>query len=303
MKSKTGKHLSLCLLVFLLGIFILSISAGAEEQIVLSSFEELKEWSSDSPTRTTASLLCTVDDLVFSEDFEIPAGTVITFRFFTVSEGITLTVMENAEIQTYGFAVEGNLINRGKIVQQDLSAEWAGNERRIFALIPGHVDNRGEMLLTDVFGRRNINRFGGKLIMNETEAYEDMRRIAFDDEAPAPVTEPVNTPAPAEKNPVQKVFGILEEVLPKLAFILVLVCLFAVIKVGISSSRDERRRKPGAAGSYSAAGQSVIYDYSGEDHFQRNKRKRIEQLDQWLKTGLIDRKEYNELKRRYQEDR
>jgi len=29
---------------------------------------------------------------------------------------------------------------------------------------------------------------------------------------------------------------------------------------------------------------------------------RIEQLDEWLKNGLIDRKEYDELKRRYREE-
>jgi uncharacterized membrane protein len=43
-------------------------------------------------------------------------------------------------------------------------------------------------------------------------------------------------------------------------------------------------------------------DVQGEDHFQRDRRNRISQLDDWLKSGLIDRDEYKNLKRRYERD-
>ena len=43
-------------------------------------------------------------------------------------------------------------------------------------------------------------------------------------------------------------------------------------------------------------------DAQGEDHFQRDRRRRISQLDDWLKSGLIDRDEYKTLKRRYERD-
>ena len=299
LKAGPFRRLSLCFLIILLGLWLLPIPAGAEEQITLSSFEELRESCSDT-SGGAASFLCTADDLVIADDIEIPEGFVITFRNFTVPEGTTLTVTEHAEIRTYCFTVQGTLNNFGKVVQQDLSATWADEDERSFALIPGHVENKGEMTLTDVFGQRNINRFGGKLTMYESALYEENRRIAFGDEDPPPVVDtPSPSPAPPEKDTVHRIFDILEEVLPRLAFFLVLACFFAVGKVGISSSRKEKRRKQGAALTDAA---EDLFPFPGEDHFQRDKRKRIKQLDAWLKNGLIDRKEYDELKRRYREE-
>ena len=302
MKGKIKKHLGLCLLVILLGTYLLPASARAEKEKLRSTFEELKEACADASGHTAPSLRCTAENLTFSEDFEIPSGALITFRSFTVPEGITLSVEEGAEIRTYAFTVRGTLLNRGKIVQQDLSAAWAGPGDIAYALIPGHVDNRGEMVLTDVFGTRNINRVGGKLRINESGSYTEKRRFIFGDDTPTPVPIPTPTPAPPEKSPVQEVFDLLEVVLPRLAFFLVLACLFIVIKVGIDSSRKGKQRKRGSAFPDPAVDPLMRNGFSGEDHFQRDKRKRIEQLDEWLKNGLIDRKEYKELKRRYQED-
>ncbi len=319
MKTKSLKSLSLFFFVILLGICFFPIPAGAEEQISLASFEDLKEACSDN-SKVTASFLCTSDELVITDDIEIPSGLVITFRSFTVSEGVTMTVLEGTEIRTYGFTVHGNLINHGKIVQQDLSAEWAEDDIEIAAHIPGHVENKGEMILTDVYGTRNINRFGGKLTMYETPLYKERLRIAAGYESPTPTMEAENTPSPTppvqpEEGTIHKVFDIMEDVLPKLAFFLVLACLFAVVKTGISSFRKEKRRKRGNAGHNSETDEPVTYDAdrrtesevlsasSREDHFLRDQRMRLQQLDIWLKNGLIDRKEYNELKRSYREDR
>ena len=46
----------------------------------------------------------------------------------------------------------------------------------------------------------------------------------------------------------------------------------------------------------------VVCDHTGEDHFQRDKAQRIRQLDEWLKSGLIDRSEYRVLRDRYERD-
>ena len=46
----------------------------------------------------------------------------------------------------------------------------------------------------------------------------------------------------------------------------------------------------------------VSCELSGEDHFVRDRQRRIAQLDEWLKNGLIDRQEYLVLKRRFQND-
>lgn len=317
MKIRSLKRFSLCILIVLMGICLLPVPARAEDPILLSSFEELKEACAVNST-VTGAFLCTSAELVISEDIEIPTYMTISFRNFTVPEGVTMTVKEQAEIRTYAFTVQGNLINRGKVVQQDLSEPWAADKVRLFALIPGHVENKGEMILTDVFGKGNINRFGGRLIIYETALYEETRKIVFGDEAPVPAIEAVNTPSltpvPPENGTVHRIFDILENAIPKLAFFLVLVCSFFVVKTGIFSSRKDNRRKQGTVfadaeedlshrndGDWQTA--SDLLDTSaGEDHFQRDKRKRIEQLDDWLKNGLIDRREYKELKRRYLED-
>ena len=309
MKRKTGYRLSLWVLLLLLGIVTRPEPVRAEET-VLSSFEELRKACTDMSGDSAASILCTAEDLVFSVDFEIPSGLAVTFRHFTVPEGITLSVAEQAEVRAYGLTVQGTLINHGRLLQQDLSAAWAGDDVPVFALIPGHVDNRGEMVLTDVYGKRNISRFGGKLTIYETPSYEETRRIVFGDE-PEPTAEAVSTPQPVpvlpEKSTAEKIFEPLESILPVLSFLLVLVCLFMVIKTGIASARKENRGKQGTVTTYTAGEdlpfRSDTAQRTGEDHFQRDQRKRIEQLDLWLQNGLIDRKEYMVLKRRYKGER
>ena len=46
----------------------------------------------------------------------------------------------------------------------------------------------------------------------------------------------------------------------------------------------------------------VSCELSGEDHFVRDRQRRLAQLDDWLKNGLVDREEYQVLKRRFQND-
>ena len=44
----------------------------------------------------------------------------------------------------------------------------------------------------------------------------------------------------------------------------------------------------------------IVCEQTGEDHFQRDKVRRIKQLDDWLKNGIIDRDEYRVMKDRYE---
>ena len=44
----------------------------------------------------------------------------------------------------------------------------------------------------------------------------------------------------------------------------------------------------------------IVGEQTGEDHFQRDKARRIAQLNDWLKIGLIDKEEYRVLKDRYE---
>ena len=44
----------------------------------------------------------------------------------------------------------------------------------------------------------------------------------------------------------------------------------------------------------------IVCEQTGEDHVQRDKVRRLAQLEDWLKIGLIDRAEYRVLKDRYE---
>ena len=46
----------------------------------------------------------------------------------------------------------------------------------------------------------------------------------------------------------------------------------------------------------------VSCELSGEDHFVRDRQRRLEQLDSWLKNGLVDKQEYLVLKQRFEND-
>ena len=46
----------------------------------------------------------------------------------------------------------------------------------------------------------------------------------------------------------------------------------------------------------------VVCENTGDDHFAHDREQRIKQLDEWLKNGLIDRKEYQVLKARFERD-
>lgn len=46
----------------------------------------------------------------------------------------------------------------------------------------------------------------------------------------------------------------------------------------------------------------VTCENTGIDHFENDRQKRLKQLDQWLSSGIIDKKEYAILKKRYMEN-
>ncbi len=64
-----------------------------------------------------------------------------------------------------------------------------------------------------------------------------------------------------------------------------------------------QRREPSTQRSFSKPdAYCVTCENTGEDHFARDRQRRIAQLDDWLKNGLIDRQEYLVLKRRFEND-
>lgn len=101
--------------------------------------------------------------------------------------------------------------------------------------------------------------------------------------------------------------------IPLIAAILVIIA----ITVGIGAAKKRQVQMNSSAGRTSAAirrpdprtrsftapeAPCIVCDHTGEDHFERDKARRIGQLDEWVKNGLIDREEYRVLKDRYERD-
>ena len=241
-------------------------------------------------------------DLVISEDLELPSGRTFLFRSFTVPEGVTLTVTQGAELKAYGFTVQGRLINRGTVFQGDLSETGDVQDTEIAAYIPGFVENKGEMTLTDVYGKRNIRWLGSKLTMLETENYN--KRFKTEPETPEPAASPAPevTPPPAppfggETGPISAILDTVKELLPTFALILAASVFGRILKAAAGKKKREKDTTLSRQ-----RNTDMPRDAQGEDHFQRDRRNRISQLDDWLKSGLIDRDEYKNLKRRYERD-
>ena len=297
------KRLFCCLLAALLVICLPVQHADAEETdaVAFSTFEELRSFCEEDADFSGRALSCEAADLVISEDLELPSGRTVLFRSFTVPEGVTLTVAQGAELKAYGFTVQGRLINRGTVFQGDLSETGDVQDTDIAAYIPGFVENKGEMTLTDVYGRRNIRWLGSKLTMLETENYD--KRFKTEPETPEPEASPTPevTPPPAppggQTEQISAILDTVKEFLPTLVLILAAAAFGRILKAAAGKKKQEKDTTLNRQ-----RNTDMPRDAQGEDHFQRDRRNRISQLDDWLKSGLIDRDEYKNLKRRYERD-
>ena len=298
------KCLFCCLLAALLVMCCFPVQHAAAEEtdaVAFSTFEELRSFCEENADLSGSALSCEAADLVISEDLELPSGRTFLFRSFTVPAGVTLTVTQGAELKAYGFTVQGRLINRGTVFQGDLSETGDVQDTDIAAYIPGFVENKGEMTLTDVYGRRNIRWLGSKLTMLETENYN--KRFQTEPETPEPAASPAPevTPPPAspggESGPISAILDTVKELLPMFAFILAASVFGRILKAAAGKKKREKDTTLSRQ-----RNTDMPRDAQGEDHFQRDRRRRISQLDDWLKSGLIDRDEYKTLKRRYERD-
>ena len=326
MKKNIGKRLLCCLLAALFILCCVPLRSEADGQygtITFSTMEELRGFCDEAKNFSGKSLSCEEADFMISEDLIVPSGRLVTFRHFTVPAGITFTIMEGAEVMAYGLTVQGELINRGTVFQGDLSGEGEIQDTEIIARIPGHVVNKGEMTLTDVFGQRNIQWLGSHFTMIETDSYSQKLQAEVRKNVPQPAVSPSpevsptpeNTPQPAPSDELRRhvleLFDKLEVILPRLAFFFVLALLGLVIKTALAEKIKQKKTSGTPSSSPEIIRRSMLKntkalrqeytDLSREDHFRRDREKRISQLDDWLRSGIIDRKEYNELKKRYKQ--
>lgn len=303
-ESKMRKRLFCCLLAALLVMCCFPVQHAAAEETdaaAFSTFEELRSFCEEDADLSGSALSCEAADLVISEDLELPSGRTFLFQSFTVPAGVTLTVTQGAELKAYGFTVQGRLINRGTVFQGDLSETGDVQDTDIAAYIPGFVENKGEMTLTDVYGRRNIRWLGSKLTMLETENYD--KRFKTEPETPEPEASPTTevTPPPAppggQTEQISAILDTVKEFLPTLVLILAAAAFGRILKA--AAGKKKQVKEPGSSRQRNT---DMPRDAQSEDHFQRDRRNRISQLDDWLKSGLIDRDEYKNLKRRYERD-
>ena len=301
-------HYAVCfLLLVMLAVCCLPVLSSAEEAadlVTFSSFEELLDLCTGPSDGSEMLWFCMNGDaIVISEDLTIPSGAIVTFCQFEVAEGVTLSVEKDAQILASAFRVEGELYNEGTVIQQELSFYETNDGLEISAWVPGHINNKGTMILTNVFGKRNIRTFGGKLTMNETESPKEPEPTPEIDVPPTP--EATETPDISGDldGLAEKVMHSLKSVLPKVVFFLVLFAAFRGFpKKNSRQVKSGRTRPQQVSPSRRREMPDLVFDYSGEDHFQRDQRNRIAQLDDWLRNGLIDRNEYRELKRRYERE-
>ena len=92
-------------------------------------------------------------------------------------------------------------------------------------------------------------------------------------------------------------------VLSALALVLVITGVVLVIRKAKKAKPEPRRPEDPRMETFTKPdAPCIVCDHTGEDHLERDKRNRIRQLDDWLKSGLIDRKEYAVLKDRFERD-
>ena len=137
--------------------------------------------------------------------------------------------------------------------------------------------------------------------MLETENYD--KRFKTEPETPEPEASPTPevTPPPAppggQTEQISAILDTVKEFLPTLVLILAAAAFGRILKA--AAGKKKQVKEPGSSRQRNT---DMPRDAQSEDHFQRDRRNRISQLDDWLKSGLIDRDEYKNLKRRYERD-
>ena len=87
------------------------------------------------------------------------------------------------------------------------------------------------------------------------------------------------------------------------AIIFASIAVVLVITLAVLAAQKAKAKKTKARNGDSIPdAPCVVCEHTGEDHLARDKQNRIRQLDDWLKSGLIDRAEYAVLKDRYERD-
>lgn len=267
-------------------------------------------------------------DVTLQEDLLIPAGKVVFFGegTLTVLPEVTVTVEKGAGLFFYGLDVQGTVINNGDLVQ---CQQYDGAQPPV--RISGEVVNRDWFSVYYIAeGLEKIENLEEGRVYSSSEG----KRITSAEPAssnPSPsIQAPVLTPGSQQKSSgtTGKRSSMDTGTIASVVWLVIIVAVIAAksrvkkakksaqrnmsTRTAPALSRQTPGRKPAAGvsrpdfgtgkgqprGSLAKFGRDAAEEPLHCSH-SRGKEKYYEQLDSFLKNGLIDKAEYRLLKERY----
>ncbi len=267
----------------------------------------------------------TVDrDYTIKEDIIIPTGKTVFFGegIVTVEPGVTLTVEEYGGLFFYGLDVQGTVVNNGDLVQ----CEVINSSDQLPIRIEGKVINNDWFSFRKIAeGMEKIENTDDGTLFSVAEGKSVSPASSSLSPSSTPAQKPSGSTGSAKKSTDSS--SVAAYVLIGITLILILIKnpdLLEKLNLNKSrtnktgaTSRQKQTKRPVSVSSRTgetaarrpAAYRPEVYnpkeysynpaDYSETDYMAHDSHRRMKQLDDWLKSGLIDKDEYRKLKDLY----
>ena len=290
-----------------------------DDHIIFRTIEDLMEILAMSTENELFVTGVVNQDYMLEEDLIIPTGKRVFFSegTVTVTPGITLTVEEDAALYFYGLDVQGTIINNGDLVQ----CKELNGRKQLPIRIEGKVINSDWFSFYEIAeGLEKIENVDAGRLYSSAEG----KRVS-----PTGSSSPSSTTSPKPSNSTGSAKKRSSDNSLTGIFVLWIVIILASIlmrnpnqmkkldlreirteKTGANSgpNRDKRpvvfgsRQSKTAASRKQSAYSQEVYNtagYSETNYSAYDNQRRMKQLDDWLKSGLIDKDEYLRLKDLY----
>ena len=251
----------------------------------------------------------TVDrDYTLDEDLTVPRGKKVFFGegTVTVSPGVTLTVEEDAALFFYGLDIQGTVINNGDLVQ----CEELNGRKQLPIRIEGKVINSDWFSFYEISeGMEKIENVDAGRLFSSAEG----KRVSPTDSSSSRASKPKPSQKPSGSTGSSKKTGSDNSTVG--VFVLWAVIVLAAVLMKNPKLLKLDRQESGAQKAKSTAARSPSTyrpdaynpsdyhsnsaDYSDAAYTAHDSQRRMKQLDDWLKSGLIDKDEYRRLKDLY----
>ncbi len=226
-------------------------------------------------------------DRTLTEDLTIPGGKQVFFGegTITVEPGVTVTIEKDASLYFYGMDVKGTVVNNGNLYQTDME------ENGFLPLrVTGKIVNRGWFFYGKIEGLDHVETGEGGRTFTETE------------ETPVPTEVPHPSGREGFSRRLREIYirfrifllrhrETIQNTVPGIVVLAIVWFLTSMKKKKKKKQGNNTDRKMPVTRSISAPPAKPAID--------EEQKKRISRLDDWLKSGLIDKAEYKALKERY----